>query len=40
MTADDGLLLAPVIRGEFALNGFRNRDLRPLLLEEVGTPSA
>ena len=27
----DGALLAAVVRGEFALNGFRNRDLRPLL---------
>lgn len=35
---DDGLLLAAVIRGEFAINGFRNRDLRPLLFGEVQTP--
>ena len=28
---EDSRLLAAVIRGEFALNGFRNRDLRPLL---------
>ncbi len=27
----DNRLLAAVIRGEFALNGFRNRNLRPLL---------
>jgi hypothetical protein len=27
----DAALLAAVSRGEFALNGFRNRDLRPLL---------
>ena len=31
LSPDDGLLLATVIRGEFAINGFRNRDLRPLL---------
>lgn len=35
---DDGLLLASVIRGEFAINGFRNRDLRPLLFDDVPTP--
>jgi hypothetical protein len=28
---EDATLLAAVSRGEFALNGFRNRDLRPLL---------
>jgi hypothetical protein len=28
---DDGQLLAAISRGEFAINGFRNRDLRPLL---------
>jgi hypothetical protein len=28
---DDGALLAAVIRGEFVIHGFRNRDLRPLL---------
>ena len=28
---DDGALLAAVIQGEFAIHGFRNRDLRPLL---------
>jgi hypothetical protein len=31
LSPDDGRLLASVIRGEFAINGFRNRDLRPLL---------
>ena len=31
LAPDDNALLATVIRGEFALNGFRNRDLRPLL---------
>ena len=35
----DSRLLAAVIRGEFALNGFRNRDLRPLLFGD-GTGSA
>lgn len=29
--AEDAQLLATVARGEFALQGFRNRDLRPLL---------
>jgi hypothetical protein len=29
--AADAALLAAVCRGEFAINGFRNRDLRPLL---------
>ena len=31
LSPDDSRLLAAVVRGEFALNGFRNRDLRPLL---------
>jgi hypothetical protein len=35
LSPDDSLLLATVIRGEFALNGFRNRDLRPLLFGDV-----
>src|SRR5205814_5152576 len=29
---DDRELLQAIGRGEFAVNGFRNRDLRPLLL--------
>jgi len=33
----DARLLAAAARGEFAINGFRNRDLRPLL---YGTPPA
>ena len=36
---EDGRLLAAVIRGEFALNGFRNRDLRPLLFGEGEVPA-
>ena len=40
LNPDDSLLLATVIRGEFALNGFRNRDLRPLLFDDVETPPA
>ena len=40
LSPDDNLLLATVIRGEFALNGFRNRDLRPLLFDDVETPPA
>ncbi len=31
LSPDDGRLLVAVNRGEFALNGFRNRDLRSLL---------
>ena len=31
LSPDDSRLLAAVNRGEFAINGFRNRDLRPLL---------
>lgn len=34
--AEDTRLLAAVARGEFALQGFRNRDLRPLLYAEAG----
>jgi hypothetical protein len=33
-TERDAALLAAVLRGEFALNGFRNRDLRSLLFGE------
>ena len=39
LSPEDGLLLATVIRGEFAMNGFRNRDLRPLLFEDAQTPT-
>lgn len=31
MAKEDGNLLAAVIRGEFSIHGFRNRDLRPYL---------
>jgi hypothetical protein len=31
LSSDDAKLLAAVNRGEFLINGFRNRDLRPLL---------
>ena len=31
LAAEDGQLLQAVNRGEFAINGFRNRDLRELL---------
>lgn len=34
----DGCLLAVVNRGEFAINGFRNRDLRPFLFSQKPTP--
>jgi hypothetical protein len=33
--AEDAQLLAAVARGEFALQGFRNRDLRPLLFGDA-----
>jgi len=32
MGPEDGKLLAAVARGEFAINGFRNRDIRVLLM--------
>lgn len=32
MGLEDGKLLAAVARGEFAINGFRNRDIRVLLM--------
>jgi DNA-binding PadR family transcriptional regulator len=35
--AEDGKLLAAVCRGEFALQGFRNQDLRPLLFTAAAT---
>jgi hypothetical protein len=35
--ADDHALLTAVHRGEFALNGFRNRDLQRLLYAESQT---
>ena len=40
LAPDDHALLAAVIRGEFALNGFRNRDLRPLLFGDGEFPPA
>ena len=36
---DDASLLEAISRGEFALNGFRNRDLRKLLFAEPATAS-
>ena len=36
----DGRLLAAVNRGEFAINGFRNRDLRALLYSTKGSAKA
>lgn len=35
LSAGDAALLAAVARGEFAINGFRNRDLTPLLYSEA-----
>jgi hypothetical protein len=40
LSAEDTQLLTAVARGEFALQGFRNRDLRPLLYGEVETSPA
>lgn len=37
LAAEDGSLLAAVNRGEFAIHGFRNRDLRCLLFPEPAT---
>jgi hypothetical protein len=36
--AEDAQLLMAVCRGEFALQGFRNRDLRPLLFGDTEVP--
>jgi hypothetical protein len=36
---DDARLLAAVTRGEFAINGFRNRDLRELLYQASPDPA-
>lgn len=38
LSPEDGLLLDSVVRGEFAVNGFRNRDLRPLLFGDAEVP--
>jgi len=35
---DDARLLESVMRGEFTINGFRNRDIRKLLFGEAKTP--
>jgi hypothetical protein len=40
LAADDLALLAAVNRGEFTVNGFRNRDLRPLLFGTTEVPAA
>jgi hypothetical protein len=37
---EDARLLEAVSRGEFVLNGFRNRDLRPLLFGDVASADA
>lgn len=37
LAPDDAKLLAAICRGEFAINGFRNRDLRPLLFAPTVT---
>jgi hypothetical protein len=40
LAAEDGQLLETVNRGEFAINGFRNRDLRALLYTKPSTDEA
>ncbi len=35
LSPDDSRLLEAVARGEFRLNGFRNRDLRSILFGEI-----
>ena len=40
LSPDDGLLLATVIRAEFAINGFRNRDLRRHLFNDAASDPA
>jgi hypothetical protein len=40
LAADDAALLAAISRGEFALRGFRNRDLRALLFDDARQPRA
>jgi hypothetical protein len=40
LAVEDSRLLSAVIRGEFAINGFRNRDLCRLLFGEADTPEA
>jgi hypothetical protein len=37
LSPEDAQLLQTVNRGEFAINGFRNRDLRPLLFDRLAT---
>jgi len=39
ITGEDSRFAVLLQRGEFALNGFRNRDLRPLLYPQDETPS-
>jgi hypothetical protein len=39
MAPEDTQLLEAVSRGEFAINGFRNRDLRALLFGDAATPA-
>ena len=36
---DDGRLLQAISRGEFQINGFRNRNLRPLLFDQPASPT-
>ena len=36
---DDDRLLQAISRGEFQINGFRNRDLRPLLFDQPASPT-
>src|SRR5207245_186288 len=36
---DDSRVLLAISRGEFQINGFRNRDLRPLLFDKPASPT-
>jgi hypothetical protein len=36
LAPDDAQLLAAIARGEFTINGFRNRDLRAILFGQAG----
>lgn len=40
LAAEDATLLEAISRGEFIVQGFRNRDLRPLLFGEAASPEA
>jgi len=39
LSPDDSRVLLAISRGEFQINGFRNRDLRPLLFDKQESPT-